>query len=116
MSPANNKAVAMSRKMTVNFGGFRKASWAAVALGCAAVFWYSPISLAEEPMARSASAGNKSTGSSATSDGAIEAKIEKKLAKILENQETLLQAQQALNSRLDAVMEELRIIKVRSTH
>ena len=40
---------------------------------------------------------------------------DKKLARILEADETLLQDQQALNQRLDAAIEELRIIKVRSS-
>ena len=70
------------------------------------------LSLAVESMAeesaratRSVLGGAASGGSSASSK---DAGVEKKLAQILANQETILQ-------RFDQVMEELRIIKVRST-
>ena len=51
----------------------------------------------------------------ATPEAAEMARVEKKLAKILENQEELLKGQQTVLQKFDAVMEELRIIKVRST-
>jgi len=41
--------------------------------------------------------------------------IEQKLEKILDNQTAILKNQQTILQRFDAVMEELRIIKMRAT-
>ena len=69
-----------------------------------------------------ASAGSlvaeQSTGASAShkqeaSTG--EAAIQKKLHEILKNQEQILANQTAILQKFDAVMEELRIIKIRAT-
>ena len=51
----------------------------------------------------------------ATSSGSETARLEKKLSQILTNQEKILENQQTIFQRFDAVMEQLRIIKVRST-
>lgn len=93
-----------------------RARWVAMALFSLAVVSFSYLSHAEETTAtRSASTAGKAKTGDAQDTEAHQIKIEKKLAKILENQDALLQAQQTLNQRLDAIMEELRIIKVRST-
>ena len=72
-------------------------------------------SFAEEATVRSSAAHgeNNSSGTPIASDTF---KIDdKKLEKILEADETLLQDQQTLNQRLDAAVEELHTIKVRSS-
>ena len=72
-------------------------------------------SSAEEAAVRSSAAHgeNNSGDTQAVSDTF---KIDdKKLTRILEADEALLQDQQALNQRLDAAIEELHTIKVRSS-
>ena len=44
-----------------------------------------------------------------------DAQLQKQVAKILANQETILQNQTAILQKFDAMMEELRIIKVRAS-
>ncbi len=82
--------------------------WVATALFSLAAIFFSCLSYADSSKAKASGAQD--------ADTANQVKIEKKLGKILENEEALLQGQQALSQKLDAIMEELRIIKVRSTH
>ncbi|MBI4597225.1 MAG: hypothetical protein HY737_02345 [Candidatus Omnitrophica bacterium] len=60
------------------------------------------------PPVRSSRATTKSAAASTTSSSSGNAKLEKKLDEILANQQDILK-------RFDAVMEELKIIKVRAT-
>ena len=48
-------------------------------------------------------------------DSADLTRVERKLEKVLANQDTILANQQTIVKRFDEVMEELRIIKVRAT-
>jgi hypothetical protein len=88
---------------------------AGAALGSAV--WL-PAAQGEEAKTSSrAATTKKAVKKSAPSDASLsdEAKILRKLDQILENQETLLASQQQIDSRFDAVMEELRIVKVRAS-
>ncbi len=61
-------------------------------------------------------ATSRTSRSSAKESGAAdEARIERKLKQILENQEKILENQAAILQQFDLIMEELRIIKVRAT-
>ena len=59
------------------------------------------------------------TGQSSTrragESGMDEAAVEKQLRQILKNQQDILANQTAILQKFDAVMEELRIIKIRAT-
>ena len=72
--------------------------------------------LADDQPARKNSTAAKTRSSAIEKDASEASKIDKKLAKILTNQEAILQGQQAITQKIDSIMEELRIIKVRSTH
>ncbi len=106
----------MNREMAGNSVYVRKPAWIAVVLVALTAISFSCLSHAEEPVSQSASAPSKAKSNDTQDAAANQAKIEKKLSKILENEEALLKGQQALSQKLDAILEELRIIKVRSTH
>ena len=58
----------------------------------------------------------RSSRSGRTQASGIEgSKLEKKLNEVLANQQQILTTQQAILQKFDAMMEELRIIKVRTT-
>lgn len=67
--------------------------------------------------ASTAKTAARNTTKSAGADASLpsEAKILKKLDQILANQETILANQESANKRFDAVMEELRIVKIRAS-
>ena len=65
-------------------------------------------SAAEESPSKSSRSSRASSATKAQEDGSEIAGLEKKLDEILANQQTIL-------SKFDAIMEELRIIKVRAT-
>ena len=94
----------------------RKRAWAqllaiGLVLGVGMGLSFSTRLLAEEGEGRSSpSSTKKSTGSRVE-----ETRTEKKLAEILRNQEQILANQAAILQKFDAVMEELRIIKVRAS-
>lgn len=66
---------------------------------------------AEEATTRRTRSTSKTSESSSAAD---DVKVIRKLDQILKNQETMLQNQQEILGRFDAVMEELRIVKVRA--
>jgi len=69
--------------------------------------------MAEEDAASSSSRSTRRTAAK-TAGGMVESKIERQLSEILKNQEKILENQATIFQRFDAVMEELRIVKVRS--
>ena len=78
-----------------------------VAIGfCIGVRWL-PLSHAAEET----STPKKTSAHSATSN----AQVERRLQEILNRQEEIRKTQQTILQKFDAVMEELRIIKVRAT-
>lgn len=86
-------------------GGWR------VALGVLAlmvvVFWHDQSALGADGGTRGTSRARKSS-TSAEADETDMKRLEKKLAEVLANQQTILQ-------KFDEIMEELRIIKVRAS-
>ena len=78
---------------------------AGVFLGLAA--WSSGLA-AGESSAKSSRSSRAPSATKAQEDGSEIAGLEKKLDEILANQQTIL-------SKFDAIMEELRIIKIRAT-
>ena len=87
-----------------------------VGIGLGVSCWFSASSWAKQTTvnARSSTASS-ATKPSTPSQEAKDAKLEKKLDEIVANQQTILQNQQTILQKFDAVMEELRIIKVRAT-
>ena len=80
-----------------------------VGIGLGVSCWFSALSWAKQTTVKARSSTTSSaTKPSTPSQEASDAKLEKKLDEILANQQTILQ-------KFDAVMEELRIIKVRAT-
>lgn len=59
--------------------------------------------------------GTRTTARRTAGALAEQSKIEKKLQQIIKNQEQILANQQTILGRFDAVMEELRIVKVRAS-
>ncbi len=83
-----------------------------VLLGLSSQGWLA----AEEPADRASRSSRPAAKRGATeglsSDEAI--KLARKLDELIEQQETVLKNQQTILQKFDAVMEELRIVKVRS--
>ncbi len=82
-------------------------------IGLSVSLWSIAASSADEPSDRASRSRTRSSVASADQSNQSKekdqnAQIERKLDEILSNQQTILQ-------RFDAVMEELRIIKVRAT-
>ena len=69
------------------------------------------VSDAEETSVKNAAARTTTK----KTDSADLTRLERKVDKVLTNQETMLNNQQAMLKKFDEVMEELRIIKVRAT-
>ena len=81
---------------------------AVLLIGLSIGFWCEPFSVAEER----AAIGRTQSPASPSID---ESSLEKRLSKVLANQEKILANQAEILQKFDAVMEELRIIKVRAT-
>ncbi len=75
-----------------------------------ALSWFSAASAVEET-ARVHKAPKKTS----TSEGCGDAIVERRLQEIMNRQEEILRTQQTILQKFDAVMEELRIIKVRAS-
>ena len=92
-----------------SLSGRRILALATVAILCGISVWMSPSRADEESSqsaVRSSRASRSSRTSATNSDG--EAKINAKLDQVLDNQQQIL-------NRLNEVMEELKIIKIRAT-
>lgn len=84
-----------------------------IGVGVAGTALWPGTRAAAEEMAASSSAP-RAVGRKPASSG-DQAKVDRKLEEILKNQQTIIETQQAILKRFDAVMEELRIVKVRAS-
>ena len=73
------------------------------------LLWRAMVATAVEPRT------SRAAGATASESASDHATVEKKLREILKNQEQVLANQATILQKFDAVMEELRIIKVRAT-
>ena len=101
----------------MKISGRRPWGWlaaAVLAISASAGLWFQTASLAQEEEETRRPASSRSSVKQQVSSADI-ARLEKRLNEVLANQKTMLENQQAILQKFDAVMEELRIIKVRAT-
>ena len=84
-------------------------------IGVSAVLLCHAVVSAEDATIPTRAARGSAKRTDASESTADEAKLERKLDNILANQQQVLANQQTILQKLDAMMEELRVIKVRAT-
>ncbi len=102
------------------WGGDMRGGWyrllIAGLLGLAlAGVWSQTARAVDEGESGAAATSSRASRAARGTASAEQSKIDRKLQEILKNQEQILANQQTILSRFDAVMDELRIVKVRAS-